>query len=703
MQEVLEALGPDVAGVILEPIQGEGGVNLPPAGYLAAVRALCDDAGALLVLDEVQTGLGRTGTLFACTAEGVTPDVLTLAKALGGGVAPIGACLLGERADSPQLALRHASTFAGNALACRLSLAFLDVLEADGFALLANVQARAAQLQAGHERIRARYPDLLAEVRGRGLLQGLRLAVSRAAFGRGFGTLIGALGEQHSLLPLFASHLLNVERIRTAPTLNHNPVLRIEPPLTVTAAECAFYLTAMERAVDVLASGDASALLGHLVGRPVLRGAPAIRPAHAPAPSTRPGDARFAFLIHPLDCASYVHFDASVRPFTEGEMQSMADRIAGQVRPFVHAATRVESRAGACAFGEFVAVPLTAEQMIRLPEAVAVGAVREAIDLARERGAEIVGLGGFTSIVMRGGTRALDAGVAITTGNSYTVVSAIQAVGQASRQLGLPLARSAAAVVGAAGAIGGALAGLLLGQMGRLVLIGSPQNPEKTRRRLAKALAPALPMALSGGTSGLAAALRRHPACPHEGAGPGAFAAFAERLLEENGARVPLARSVDLAAAIAGCPVVVTATSSTEELIAPDMLLPGAVVCDLSRPANASRRIAEERPDVLVIDGGVIAVPGRPDLGFDFGFPQGVGYACMAETMLLALERRFVHTSIGTSLDPRTLDEMGRLAARHGFGLAGLRSFDRPLAAVDWQRLRRARLAVPTLPDALVA
>jgi hypothetical protein len=106
---------------------------------------------------------------------------------------------------------------------------------------------------------------------------------------------------------------------------------------------------------------------------------------------------------------------------------------------------------------------------------------------------------------------------------------------------------------------------------------------------------------------------------------------------------------------------------------------------------------------VLVIDGGVIAVPGRPDLGFDFGFPQGVGYACMAETMLLALERRFVHTSIGTSLDPRTLDEMGRLAARHGFALAGLRSFDRPLAAVDWQRLRRARLAVPAVPDALVA
>jgi acetylornithine/N-succinyldiaminopimelate aminotransferase len=157
------AVDDQVAGVILEPTQGEGGVIPAPAGYLAAARRVCDEAGALLVLDEIQSGIGRTGAWFAHQAEGVTPDVLTLAKGLGGGL-PIGACIGFGEAGSALAAGDHGSTFGGNPIACAAALAVLDTIEADG--LLENVKTVGETLANG---IAAIDHPLLAGVRGSGL------------------------------------------------------------------------------------------------------------------------------------------------------------------------------------------------------------------------------------------------------------------------------------------------------------------------------------------------------------------------------------------------------------------------------------------------------------------------------------------------------------------------------------------------------
>jgi acetylornithine/N-succinyldiaminopimelate aminotransferase len=157
------AVDDQVAGVILEPTLGEGGVIPAPAGYLAAARRACDEAGALLVLDEIQSGIGRTGAWFAHQAEGVTPDVLTLAKGLGGGL-PIGACIGFGEAGSALVAGDHGSTFGGNPVACAAALAVLDTIESDD--LLKNVKAVGETLANG---IAAIDHPLLAGVRGSGL------------------------------------------------------------------------------------------------------------------------------------------------------------------------------------------------------------------------------------------------------------------------------------------------------------------------------------------------------------------------------------------------------------------------------------------------------------------------------------------------------------------------------------------------------
>jgi predicted acetylornithine/succinylornithine family transaminase len=168
---------------ILEPIQAEGGIVVAPPGYLAGLRALCDATETLLVFDEVQTGVGRTGRWFGHQHDGVTPDVMTLAKGLGGGV-PIGAVAATERAAQglaarPGGAVPHASTFGGNPLAAAAACAVFDIIERDR--LLDNVEAVGAYLATRLGELAARHPGVVTEVRGRGLLRGIRIAGNLAA------------------------------------------------------------------------------------------------------------------------------------------------------------------------------------------------------------------------------------------------------------------------------------------------------------------------------------------------------------------------------------------------------------------------------------------------------------------------------------------------------------------------------------------
>lgn len=223
------AVDGQTAAVILEPIQGEAGVVVPPDGYLRAARRICDEHGAKLILDEVQTGFGRTGTLFACQAEDVAPDVMTLAKALGGGVMPLGAFIATAEMWSPMQPnpLLHSSTWGGNPLACAAGLAAVRAIVDEE--LPARAAERGAQLRTGLEAIRSAHPALIREVRGRGLLVGLEFGDEDVA-----GLVIAKLASR---------------RILVAYTLNNPTVMRLEPPLIVTAEQVDELLAALAESV----------------------------------------------------------------------------------------------------------------------------------------------------------------------------------------------------------------------------------------------------------------------------------------------------------------------------------------------------------------------------------------------------------------------------------------------------------------------
>lgn len=230
---VRQTVDENTAGVIVEPIQGEGGIRVPGDDYLQALRRICDDTGAFLILDEVQTGLGRTGAMFACEHWGVAPDIMTLAKALGGGVMPLGAVMatkpIWDKAflENPLL---HTSTFGGNPVACAAGCAAIDAILGDG--IVQAARDRGEQFLAGLRQVMARNPEALIDVRGKGLLIGVEFAIEDVAE--------------------LSINGMSRRGVVAAYTLNNPRVIRFEPPAVITAAE-------VDRAINAFGESVAEA------------------------------------------------------------------------------------------------------------------------------------------------------------------------------------------------------------------------------------------------------------------------------------------------------------------------------------------------------------------------------------------------------------------------------------------------------------
>jgi predicted amino acid dehydrogenase len=263
--------------------------------------------------------------------------------------------------------------------------------------------------------------------------------------------------------------------------------------------------------------------------------------------------------------------------------------------------------------------------------------------LAQESGAKIVGLGAFTSVVGDGGiTIAKNVDIAVTTGNSYTVATGIEGALKAATMMGIDLSKAKAAAVGAAGSIGRTCARILARQIPEINLIDLSLEPLR-------------------------------------------------KVAEEIAAETDSAAKVftDVHTGIKDADIVLTATSAVSAIIHPADIKPGAVVCDIARPRDVSVKVANERDDVLVIEGGVVAVPGDVDFHFDFGFPPKTAYACMSETMMLALEGRYEGFTLGKDVSVEQVEEISALASKHGFKLAGFRSFEK---AVSDEQIEQARV-----------
>jgi fatty aldehyde-generating acyl-ACP reductase len=297
--------------------------------------------------------------------------------------------------------------------------------------------------------------------------------------------------------------------------------------------------------------------------------------------------------------------------------------------------------------GWFVACPYTPARMLELPEKTVYHKIIQTGRLAQKLGARVLGLGAFTSVIGDAGlTIARSLSIPVTTGDSYTVAVAVEAVREAARVMEIPLAQATAAVVGATGAIGSVAAELMAREAARVVLVGRPQGAAR-------------------------------------------LAAIGDRIRARPLTRAQVSQATDLLA-LAQADLILSVTSAVDVVIEPENLRPGAVVCDIARPRDVSARVAAVRDDVLVIDGGMVAVPGAVDFHFSFGFPPGMAYACMAETMALALEGRYESYTLGKQITVEQVEEIARLASKHGFKLGGFRSFERAVMPDQIERVKAA-------------
>ncbi|OQY21148.1 MAG: shikimate dehydrogenase, partial [Anaerolineaceae bacterium 4572_32.1] len=231
--------------------------------------------------------------------------------------------------------------------------------------------------------------------------------------------------------------------------------------------------------------------------------------------------------------------------------------------------------------------------------------------------------------------------IAVTTGNSYTVALAVEGILEAARRLEIPLSSASAAVVGATGSIGAVCSQMLARSVARVLLVGRRTERLTQVRRRVEAM---------------------------------------------GGAQVSVSKNIQN---IREADLVVTVTSEIDSIIEAHHLKPGAVVCDVARPRDVSRQVAEERDDVLVIEGGVVTMPGQVESGFNYGLPSHLTFGCMAETMILTLEGRFENYTLGRDLTVEQVDKMAEMGRRHGFRLAGFRSFDRVVNEQDIESIKK--------------
>jgi len=352
---------------------------------------------------------------------------------------------------------------------------------------------------------------------------------------------------------------------------------------------------------------------------------------------------KFAFIIHPLE----VNCVKRRFKFTEKLPDSLIERMLQFLSPFkISDIVGVRSLEGREVEGCFSLCPLTSRQLLNLPLDFVLKRIIQAGKVAEKQGAKIVGLGAFTSVVGDAGiTIANNLKIAVTTGNSYTVATALEGTKKAAELMGIELKQARVVVVGASGSIGRTCAHLLAPEVKYLTIAARDEKK---------------------------------------------LVGIAQELLEESGTAVNI--STNLQNAVRKADIVITVTGSADTVIHPQDLKPGAVVCDVARPRDVSCLVARERDDVLVIEGGVVEVPGEVEFNLNFGFPPRTSYACMAETMILTLEGKWENFTLGREISVAQVKEISALATKHGFKLAGLRSFEQAVLPEEIERIKNNAL-----------
>lgn len=694
LQQTVQEYENEIAAFIVEPVQGEGGMIPAAPGYLKKASEICRKHGIVFIADEIQTGLGRTGYLFACEEENLEPDIILLAKALGGGMVPLGACLSSPRVYNDDFGSLHSSTFANNNLTCAVGSAVLDELLKNDREIIKEVRKKGEYLLQHAQELGKKYSDIIKDVRGRGLMVGMEFydMTDCGSFDMAY------LMDQKGFTGLLAGYLLNVYNIRLAPFLNNPMTLRLEPPLTITWQEIDYVMDVIDTICQILSCRDYSKLYRYLIGdlsRPRREEIKDYRPVSRTVKASHLGvnekaTEKFAFIIHYPAPEDVIINNPSFKSYTRDEIYKfMAWQVTYSEPGIVCHMPAIRSKNGTVAEGWLIGVPLGAREMMNLPREKTVEIIQKAVDLGREQGARIVGLGALTSVVTRGGRSVQGRNVAITSGNSFTTLMALEGLFTGAEKMHIDIEQAVGAVVGATGSIGRACAIILSEKLQNIILFGNPSHVTSSNNRLNSLIQEIISHAWArigeNKLEGISIWLKRVISMLESREDDLAEKCLLElkdsnnldidkltRITDYLGIDLPIKLSLDISKTLPECDLIVAASNSPEYLIYPDDIKPGAVVCDVARPADVAPEVLMARDDVLILEGGLVKYPDEICFGPNLGYRDGVSLACLSETVLLALAGDYQDYSIGTKLPLETVQYLRELADKHGFALSGL-------------------------------
>ncbi len=646
-----------IAGIFIEPIQGEAGIIPVNYTFLAIMKKYSLQENFLLVFDEIQTGIYRTGKFAAGNHSSITADIYIFSKSLGGGIAKIGATAVIQRKYIEDFGFLHTSTFSEDDFSSSIGLEVLNILQAENSPVKEGMKT-ADYLLARLENLKEKFPTIVKEIRG----QGLMLAIEFHDIFREFGFEFKSICDAKMQGYMMSSVLLNHEDLRMNPSLSNNLTLRIQPSLYFTIIQAEHLISGLTNMCVAMKAKRIDYFLSSIYpDQEIINRTTSDIISHF-TPSDRP---LAVFLCHLIDENHLKKVTFSLKGI-EGERLMHKLALSKDIAEFeiYHAQTMIDNN-GVEIDIVLLAIPVTSEELKKTftskQKYKIVEKIQHAVDYSKDLGATTVGLGQFTSIVSGNGLYLNPKGMNLTTGNAFTIALTVQAALRSARDKNLDFASTSVALIGAAGNIMSVATSLMADHVGKIQMIHhSPietsfKYQESTKKILEE-------IKNSSSNSNVCQTIKKYWQNDLD---------LLTFLAIPEVARVFTAGS-DVSK-ISESDIVLCGASAANGFLSIEMFKENAIVVDIAVPAsinqNMLNKLRKERPDITYHLGGTAQIPKDQSVEcLAFPLEKNECYACMAETFSLGFSGKKNFLNIG-DLNKKIVLEVQDIALRVGFNL----------------------------------
>lgn len=622
-----------IAGMFIEPIQGEGGIFVLDKAFAKFAREYATNYQFPLIIDEIQCGMGRSGTFRASEQLEIEGDYYLFSKSLGGGLTKISAMVVESSMYEKDFGYYHGSTFAEDQISAWMALKTLEILDRDR--IMDKAKETGEIFLTKLKKLQRSYPNVFKDVRGIGLMLGIELKNLSNSESFLFRAL--ANGGMEVLNHLIAGYLLNVHHIRIAPTKTRNTI-RFLPSAYISIGQIDHVINALEEVAQIITHANAGRLLSYTVNSSLDYSSPVkdYRPLH---PAYRNDDdegcAKVAHIGHIEDEAMLIKAEPSLMDIEESLHEALLEVLFPVSKVTITQSITVPSQTGEKVNLKVIGIPLTGKQIKQMmndeSKNILLDRIDEAVEMAYHEGCSMVGMGGYTSIVTLNCTSAATTDIALTSGNGFTTALGIEGVEQLANKRDIDISKSTVGIVGAKGNIGSICAHIMAEQAESIILIGRDKHDEKL----------------------IEIAYEIHQNLP-------------DVLIDIS----------DSFTSIAQCDIVITATNSARPVIFPHHLSEKTkIICDIATPNDVDVSVSTQCPWCDLILGGLSTVPNTTINLHGTRLPDNHVYGCVAETMLLGLEGITTNFSFG-SMNSDQVRTIKSASKKHGFKLGILKSID---------------------------